>query len=283
MLDPEWIVHSREQYYAKNLNGTSFMAVKAYSNDINATYNSNSEYDVFWVGGQKPVNPHGEIGWKTLSDLKGNVLSTGFKTVIASTAPRPDLIAKMIDLQYSEEMMILVSYGIEGDHWHWTEDRRIDYSDEIKNAGDDVGSVRAKYGIWSSGSRRPGFIMAPLEQVLAVPDPSSFVPMWDGKTVERQDAKLFYDRVDGTESIWPNEGGHHPPIQLNEEQRDLESDIMTPINTYIDESVLRFVTGDMDLDDYDEFVAQINKLGDWRKIKDIKNKLDREFRDRWNY
>ena len=46
------------------------------------------------------------------------------------------------------------------------------------------------------------------------------------------------------------------------EQNDEVSKIMTPVNTFVEEERIKFITGDRDLSEWDDFVAEIRKLGD---------------------
>ena len=46
------------------------------------------------------------------------------------------------------------------------------------------------------------------------------------------------------------------------EQNDEISKIMTPVNTFVEEERIKFITGDRDLSEWDDFIAEIKKLGD---------------------
>ena len=52
---------------------------------------------------------------------------------------------------------------------------------------------------------------------------------------------------------------------------EMEANIMTPLNTYMEESIAKFITGAMPLSDYDKFLREIDRYGDWRKIISVKN------------
>ena len=48
---------------------------------------------------------------------------------------------------------------------------------------------------------------------------------------------------------------------MSGEQNDEISKIMTPVNTFVEEERIKFITGDRDLSEWDDFIAEIKKLG----------------------
>jgi putative aldouronate transport system substrate-binding protein len=52
-----------------------------------------------------------------------------------------------------------------------------------------------------------------------------------------------------------------PPYQLSVEEQNLRARIMTEINTYSDEMILKFITGAESLNNFDNYVATINAMG----------------------
>lgn len=52
-----------------------------------------------------------------------------------------------------------------------------------------------------------------------------------------------------------------PPYQLTTEEQELRTRVMTQVNTYTDEMVLKFITGAESLDNFDSFVATIEGMG----------------------
>ena len=53
---------------------------------------------------------------------------------------------------------------------------------------------------------------------------------------------------------------------MSGDQNDEVSKIMTPINTFISEQQLKFITGDRPMTEFNDFVAQIGKMGDIAKV-----------------
>lgn len=54
--------------------------------------------------------------------------------------------------------------------------------------------------------------------------------------------------------------------QMTVEQNDEVGKIMTPVNTFVDEQELKFVTGDRPMSQWDDFMAQIKRLGNIDRV-----------------
>jgi putative aldouronate transport system substrate-binding protein len=66
-----------------------------------------------------------------------------------------------------------------------------------------------------------------------------------------------------------------PPVQLTSEETDQRSKIMTEVNTYVDEMVLKFIIGAEPLSNFDAFVSQVKKLGIDQAVKITQSAYDR--------
>ncbi|NLX69322.1 MAG: extracellular solute-binding protein, partial [Clostridiales bacterium] len=65
------------------------------------------------------------------------------------------------------------------------------------------------------------------------------------------------------------------PPAFTEEEKDQIAQIMTPINTLVDESVIKFMTGELSIDtEWDEFINKLKGMG-WEKVVEMyNNKLE---------
>jgi hypothetical protein len=68
-------------------------------------------------------------------------------------------------------------------------------------------------------------------------------------------------------SVWPQYG--LPTVSTDE--ADQIAKIMTPVNTFVDEQVQKFITGARPITELDDFVSQIKKYGDPEQIVKIYN------------
>ena len=70
---------------------------------------------------------------------------------------------------------------------------------------------------------------------------------------------------------------------LTEDENTQISDIYTPVQTYLDECILKFIIGDMDIEkDWDEFMTKLQSYGDMDKVCEILNSKEMlEFAGEW--
>lgn len=66
-----------------------------------------------------------------------------------------------------------------------------------------------------------------------------------------------------------------PPITLNARESEEFNAIMSDLDTYYDETVIRFIMGEEPLDNFDEFVATLQGMGIERAIELQQSALDR--------
>ncbi len=58
---------------------------------------------------------------------------------------------------------------------------------------------------------------------------------------------------------------------FTQEQSDEVSKIMSPINTYVDENIMKFIVGSRNIAEWDDFVAKVKSLGNMDRVLEIYN------------
>jgi len=167
----------------------------------------------------------------------------------------PELLASYVDNIMSPETYLLFEWGIE----NVTYIRNADGSLAWKpGTTADERSALGVYNFWD-----PRYIhysdykMAWFSKNLGPDNPI-------GRAAAIDDVK----RVTSGESnvIWG-----WPRPQMSGEQNDEISKIMTPLNTYVDENRLKFITGDRPFSEWSDFVAQAERLADIDKVLNYYN------------
>lgn len=163
----------------------------------------------------------------------------------------PELLAAYVDNIMSEKTYELFEWGIEGQTFRRTDDG-YEYLPEFAN---DSAALR-ELGV--GNFHDPRYIHY-----------NDYDLIWFGKYFTKKDdvgrAAVAADikRLQAGEMIpllnWPR------PLMTGE-QNDEISKIMTPVNTFVEEERIKFITGDRDLSEWDDFVAEVNKLGDIDKV-----------------
>lgn len=163
----------------------------------------------------------------------------------------PELLAAYVDNIMSEKTYELFEWGIEGQTFRRTDDG-YEYLPEFAN---DSAALR-ELGV--GNFHDPRYIHY-----------NDYDLIWFGKYFTKKDdvgraaAAADIKRLQAGEMIpllnWPR------PLMTGE-QNDEISKIMTPVNTFVEEERIKFITGDRDLSEWDDFVAEVNKLGDIDKV-----------------
>jgi putative aldouronate transport system substrate-binding protein len=170
----------------------------------------------------------------------------------SSKVKNPELLAAYVDNIMSEKSSELFEWGVEGLSFRRTDNGGYEYLPEFD---EDPAGLR-ELGV--GNFHDPRYIHY-----------NDYSQIWFGKYFTKKDdvgrtaAAADIKRLQAGEMIplvnWPR------PLMTGE-QNDEISKIMTPVNTFVEEERIKFITGDRDMSEWDDFVAEINKLGDIDKV-----------------
>lgn len=162
--------------------------------------------------------------------------------VITSANKYPEATMRWIDYFYGDEGIKFFYMGIEGKSYKKTADGKYEYLDEIvKNipAGSSFDQVISKYTPYAGGGNptivKPEFFKG--GETMPIP------------TKAVQDIKPYLPK-----EVW---GAFSYTIEESERRAILENDI----NTYINQMIPKFIQGKEPISKWDEYVAQIKKMG----------------------
>jgi putative aldouronate transport system substrate-binding protein len=164
------------------------------------------------------------------------------------------LAAKLLDYGYSEAGRKLCNYGIEGESYNMI-DGYPTYTDLITQnpEGLSMSSILARYA--RAGSGGP-FVQEKeyMEQYSALP--------------QQRDALNKWVKADAAQYLMP-------PVSFQSEESGQMANIMSEVNTYIDEMFIKFVIGTEPIEKFDQYVQQVKKLKIDRAIAIQQDALDR--------
>ncbi len=157
---------------------------------------------------------------------------------ITTSCKNVEAAMKWIDYHFSDEGSFLLTYGIEGDTYTLDESGSPVISDDFsKNIGQQnwtkIVPLAVMYYNDSINTAK-----------WTLPDPiyESCVAAWDAHRSTITDNMPSF-------------------ISLTESEGDTLSSIIENINTYKDECILKFITGEMPLSEFDNYVSEIKKMG----------------------
>jgi putative aldouronate transport system substrate-binding protein len=164
----------------------------------------------------------------------------------------PELLAAFIDNTVSKETSELFNWGVEGVTFKRDSNGFKEFIPEIMSGEKNP----ADFGI--------GNIMSP--RYIQYKDRASEIAKYG--PLGKESYKLLVDNFkSGTVTPILDRS---KPIMTTEQNEELGK-IMTPINTYVTENQLKFLTGERPISEWDDFASKIKDMGDINKALEIYN------------
>lgn len=250
LIDPEFVTNDRKTFEAKVLNGIS-AAFTGYGgsnigNFLDAMETKNPTFDL--VGAKYPVLNKGDKPFTGQFDVPFK----GMGYAITTQAADPELAASWADYAYGDDGHMLFNFGVEGESFNWVEDYRgyeefPKYSDMINNNPNGLGIAQA--------SAR--YVRA----------------FYNGAFLQDKRYIVQYYRreqqVDAWEKWSYTDAPKHqlPAITMTPEESEEYAAIFAEIETYYLEMYVKFTAGAESLDNFDDYLAQLDKMGLNRAIE----------------
>ncbi|WP_435170649.1 hypothetical protein [Paenibacillus glycanilyticus] len=259
LLDPAFMTDDLDQSRPKATTGKTFMYPDIFSGYV-TEFNTNNQASVKWTNSLFPSSKYGK-GWQQWAEPSGKGLNNDSGIVISAKAKHPELLAKLIDHQYSEKMMDLMNWGVEGTTYV-VKDGKKELAPNILNASNIYEELN-KYGVGTTNKARAGIVWTPQDKLAKYTDPGSITTFYhDGKAEE-----ISYWVANGTyakDAVSPNDFA--PRVVFTKDENDKKASIMTPIDTYVNESMIKFIKGEMKFSEWDDFQNKLKKMGDYEEV-----------------
>ncbi len=171
----------------------------------------------------------------------------GFETSITTSCEEPEIAVQFLNYAYTEAGALLTNFGVEGEAWTYV-DGEPWFTDEVLSFEEYTGT-EVLYVLKLHNSPR-----------LALPGMGTNPIM--AKDQEVVDLRMMYvddTTVDSSMVL--------PQVKLTVDASSERGDIMADVNTYVDESVIKFITGVTDISEWDNYVAQVEALDIDRAIE----------------
>jgi putative aldouronate transport system substrate-binding protein len=274
LLDPEFIADDNTRIEEKALSNRTFMHPTLWAGNVNALNDKidKATYpDMQWGQAWMPTNPKYGTPWKWGSKLPGMTLQSRFNTVISAKTKYPEICVQMLDYQYSDEMILLLDWGLEGVSYEIGTDGNKKFLDSLRVDPAAFIQKLAEIGVASSFGCRTGIPWVPQDFEANIATMRT-EPWYDHQTKQFVDDIYWVasDRLGGKDSIFPNDRA--PAISLSTDEATLRASIFTACNTFANEMAIKFITGEIDIESgWAKYVTDMKNIGDYEAGLKIMN------------
>ena len=172
---------------------------------------------------------------------EGNVFG-GNSWSVTTACECPEIVAMYVDYLYGEEGIQLCNYGVEGYTFEYDEEG-IPYLTEVVTNNPDM-SYTIALNVYTCDRQT---------QVPFVVDQTKAYREYNDH--QKQAVEAWNENNDGLYNM-PRNG-----MNMTDDENEEMTNLMSDIQTFYEENVAKFVTGDRSLDEFDDFVAQMKEMG----------------------
>lgn len=275
LLDPEFIVMDKKQHTTKNTTGKTFMILNSYAARA-AGYNRTEGFEGQWGYGHALASEKYGKGMNFYPRFGGGVNFNDSAIGISKDVKHPEIAVKLLDYQYSPEILEILNWGIEGETYVVDDKGEKQWKDEIL-AADDVRKELSRYGVSTSMKVRSG-----IPFTLQMGEPNSKITSAELAGLEfSYDGKYEETPIHLAHVLAKDPTQPRPPMYvLSDEDREFKAQNYTPVKTYQKEQLASFILGNRDMAEWDKFLEEVQKFGDVQGYADILNQRAKELADK---
>lgn len=163
--------------------------------------------------------------------------------VITATCKNVDRVVEWLDYMYGEEGGMLVNMGVEGTHYTMVDGKPI-FTDYVLNNETGL-SPKNAVGTYSFAQSTGPFILS-----------QNLITQIDDEAVVKAKTECIIPYL-GQSKQYVITGS----LSFSSEDDAVRREAMTDIETYVDEMVMKFITGRESLDNWDTYVAKVQSMG----------------------
>lgn len=253
LIDRDIAVMDKKMYDANILSGRS-----------GATQGAGGSGMGYWLNAMKDQNPSFDLvaaPYPTL--VKGERAKLGYKELpfapqgsaaITTSCKNPVLAVEFLDYAYTEQGHMLNNFGIEGVSYNMVDGYPV-YTDLILNNPDKL-SVSQAMPLYMRSS-----IEAPIVQ------DKRYIEQYYALQQQKDAIKIWGD-TDYNDYVLPR-------VSYTEEESAELASLTTEVSTFVAENQLKFILGEEDLANFDQFQEQIKTLGVERMLEIVQAAVDR--------
>jgi putative aldouronate transport system substrate-binding protein len=268
-IDPEFATADFNQGQTKATTNVGAICPTLWAGSVAGWNTAKVDETMEWGLAYLPENEKYGTPWKWGSRQEGKSLNSNMGIYISAETEHPEYVVAMIDYQYSDQMIELMNWGVEGTTYTKNGEEKA-FTDTIMKS-ENPATVAGDYGITASSVCRTGIVFNPIDfnamlSVASIPEP------WWSKDKGYYEGKYWVESSvnGGEDSVAPYD---RPPVTyLSAEEQSAKAQLnySGTCETRVKELAYQFIVGEKD----------INDDAQWQSyIKDIKSQTDDDFDD----
>jgi putative aldouronate transport system substrate-binding protein len=206
----------------------------------------NATYGEPWVFSQGSMDDTRILPWWSIA--------------INPSSKNVDELLKFMDIQMSDSINTLLSWGIEGETY-----TIVDGTKQFTEAVLADKESSNKYG-YGSGSSRSGIFPQTQDMMIELAKAYDQNYVFNGQEITETIPGFVKGYFSITQAI-PDTTINLSP--LTPEESETYASIMTPIDTYAKEQMAAFISGGRSFDEWDQYIEELAAMGDIQKALDI--------------
>lgn len=248
LIAPDYQIHTSDQGMAAIANGEAFLIPQIWNGYPSqwAEEYPDQEWVLVPILGNQTGTMAPFIYHPTSDDYS---LSSGYFTIISNNSPVKEDLMKIYDQYFTEEQSILRAWGIEGVTYENGEDGERHLIDKEKYRDVNTGTN-------PSADNRVGNV-----------ELSSTTKIYYNGEMQEEYLYNFWRNVYTDKLDVP----YYKSVTLSEDENEEYANIMTAVDTYVDEQRAKFITGERSMDEWDAFIEELQGMGDIQRALDIRN------------
>ena len=266
-IDPEFATADFNQGQTKATTNVGGVCPTLWSGSVAGWNAAKVDPNMEWGLAYLPENEKYGTPWKWGSRQGGKSLNANMGVYISAETEYPVYVVAMIDYQYSDQMIELMNWGIEGTTYTKDGDTKT-FTDTIMKA-ENPAITSGDYGITASSVCRAGIVFNPIDFNAMLAVASTPEPWWSADKGYYEGKYWVESSVNGGEdSVSPYD---RPPVTyLSAEEQSAKAQLnySGTCEARVKELAYQFIVGEKD----------INSDEEWQSyIKDVKSQTDDDF------
>ncbi len=263
-IDPEFSTADFNAAQVKATTNVAGICPTLWSGSAAGWNTASTDENMEWGLAFLPENEKYGTPWKWGSRQAGKSLNPNMGIYVSAETEYPEYVVAMIDYQYSDELVEMMNWGIEGEDYTVEGDTK-QFADKYMNAEDPALAV-ADEGILASSVCRSGIAFVPLDFDAMLEVSSQSEPWWnpeEGYYVGKYWVET--SKNGGEESVSPYDRAPVTYLTAEEKTSKAQLDYGGVCETRVKELALQFITGQQDIEDdsaWENYVADIKSQAD---------------------